>query len=133
MAATSLKELAGCARVRGLYDEDFWGWTQEQAAALRRRDLRAIDWDNVIEEVETLGRSEKSFWTSHCANVISHLLKIEHNAGDKHVDHWRKEIEDWRWKMHRKLRSSPSVKGSLPELLGEAWGGRPRGGRAEAD
>ena len=65
MAATSLKELGGCARVRGLYDEDFWGWTQEQAGALKRRDPGAIDWDNVIEEVETLGRSEKSFWASH--------------------------------------------------------------------
>ena len=53
---------------------------------MRRRDLGAIDWDNVIEEVETLGRGEKSFWTSPCANVFSHLLKIEHSAGDKHVD-----------------------------------------------
>lgn len=70
----SARELASAAaggrRERPLYDEDFWSWTQEQAGALLRRDLDAIDWENLIEEIETLGRSEQHASTSYCANVV---------------------------------------------------------------
>ena len=81
-------ETAGGERERRLYNRDFWAWTQEQAGALRRRDFGVIDWDNLIEEVETLGRSEKSAWTTHCKNVISHLLKIEYSPAKGSIDHW---------------------------------------------
>ena len=55
-----MKELAaqveaGGAQGLGLYDADPWSWSQQQAEALRRRDLGAIDWDNVIEEIEDVG------------------------------------------------------------------------------
>ncbi|MDE0125838.1 MAG: DUF29 domain-containing protein [Bryobacterales bacterium] len=120
----SARESAAAAvdgrRERSLYDEDFWSWTQEQAGALRRRDLDAIDWENVIEEIETLGRSEKRGWTSLCTNVIQHLLKMEH-GGRRHLRHWRREIVAWRVTMFRKLRSHPGMKGELPEMLAEAW------------
>ncbi len=131
MAATSMRELAaeaaGGPRERRLYDRDFWAWTQEQAGALRRREFGAIDWDNVIEEVESLGREQKSAWKSYCANVISHLLKIEHSPATASIDHWRKEVLGWRREMHSRLSDNPSLKGELGELLGKAW----RYGRAE--
>src|ERR687884_1012100 len=46
-----------------LYETDILAWTEQQAAALRdlagRRDLpNALDLENVIEEIETLGRNE---------------------------------------------------------------------------
>jgi len=120
-----MKELAAGAtsgqRERRLYDRDFWAWTQEQAGALRGRDLGAIDWDNLIEEVETLGRSESGAWASLCANVISHLLKIEHSRAAEAVNHWRGEVEGWRWQMHRRILKNLGMKGELSELLGEAW------------
>lgn len=114
-------EAEGRARGRGLYDEDFWGWTRQQAGALRRRDYGAIDWDNVIEEIETLGRREKRFWTSQCENVVSHLLKIQHDPESPDVRHWRDEIEDWRDQMHEALGENPSMRSELAELLAKAW------------
>lgn len=120
--ATSMRELAARERRRrGLYDEDFWTWTQEQAAALRARRLEAIDWDNVIEEIETLGRGEKRAWRSHCANVIAHLLKIEHSPASRDLDHWRKEIVTWQREMHDTLAENPGIKGELSEMLARAW------------
>ena len=110
-----------------LYNRDFWAWTQEQAGALRRRDFGAIDWDNVIEEIETLGRSEKRAWKSYCANVISHLLKIEHSPATESIDHWRGEVLGWRWEMRYTLSENPSLKGDLGGLLEKAWSN----GRAE--
>ncbi len=114
-------EPAGGPRERRLYDRDFWAWTQEQAGALRQRDYGAIDWENVIEEIESLGREQKSAWKSYCANVISHLLKIEHSPAQASIDHWRKEVLDWRDEMHAKLAENPSLKGELAEMLDVAW------------
>ena len=130
--ATSLRDLAagvgGETRAQRLYDEDFWTWTQEQAGALRRRDVDAIDWENVIEEIETLGRSEERAWTSRCTNVVSHLLKIEHSRVEQHLNHWRKEVEAWRNQMYDSLEEGPGLKGKLSALLAKAW----RGGRKAA-
>lgn len=41
------------------YEQDFYGWTQEQAALLRAGRLADLDIANLIEEVETMGRTEK--------------------------------------------------------------------------
>jgi hypothetical protein len=41
------------------YDQDFYGWTQEQAALLKCGQLNALDITNLVEEVEAMGRSEK--------------------------------------------------------------------------
>lgn len=132
MAATSMKELASesgvDARESGLYNKDFWSWTQQQAGALRRRDFGAVDWNNVIKEIEALGRSEESAWASSCKNVVSHLLKIHHSPSSPDLNHWRKEIEDWRDEMYRKLADNPGMKGELSEMLTKAW----RDGRREA-
>ena len=127
-----MKELAAEAasgqRERRLYDRDFWAWTQEQAGALRRRDLDGVDWGNLIEEVESLGREQKSAWKSYCANVIAHLLKIEHSPAKGSIDHWRKEVLDWRDEMYHRLADNPGLKGELSEMLDVAW----RRGRAVA-
>ena len=41
------------------YDKDFYSWTQEQAELLRNGQFSELDIDNLIEEVESMGRSEK--------------------------------------------------------------------------
>ena len=106
---------------RPLYDRDLWSWTQEQAAALRRRDLGAIDWENVIEEIESLGGEQKRSWRSHCKNVIAHLLKMEHSRARESLNHWRKEILNWRDQMARGLLDNPGMKGEMTSLLAAAW------------
>ena len=120
--------MTGGTRAQRLYDEDAWTWAQDQAEALRRRDVAAIDWENVIEEIETLGRSEERAWTSLCTNVITHLLKIEHSGRRDSVNHWCREIRGYRRGMHRQLRKNWGLKGKLDELLQDAW----QDGRADA-
>ena len=63
-----------------LYERDFCHWTAEQAAALRaaaarRLDL-ALDFENLAEEIESLGRSDRRALVSHIKRVIEHLLKL---------------------------------------------------------
>ena len=59
------------------YAVDPYTWSKVQADALRRRDFAAIDWENVAEEIETVGRSEKRALASYCERAVEHLLKIE--------------------------------------------------------
>ena len=121
-----MKDLAvaaetGGVRGAGLYDEDPWSWSQQQVAAMRRRDYEAIDWDNVIEEIgDVAGRDERE-WASLCENVVSHLLKIQRDPESPNVRHWRGEVWTWRRQMRRVLEDSFSMRHKLPELLAKAW------------
>ena len=63
-----------------LYEDDIVTWSERQAAALRslaaRPDLsNAVDWENVIEEIECLGRSEWKGVASQIRNALAHILK----------------------------------------------------------
>ncbi len=106
-----------------LYQRDGWTWARQQAAALRRRAVDEIDWDNVIEEIESVGRAERGKWVAHCAQAIEHLLAVEHwkgaTAGE--LQHWRKEIRAFRLGMAAAIRANPGLQGEYAEMLSEAW------------
>jgi hypothetical protein len=69
------------ADTRTLYDEDFVAWSKQQAAALRAAARSGsnleLDWQNLAEEVESLGASERRALHSQVQHVIRHLLKLE--------------------------------------------------------
>lgn len=57
------------------YENDFYGWTQQQAALLKAGRLNDLDIVNLIEEIETMGRSEKRELQSRLMVLLVHLLK----------------------------------------------------------
>jgi hypothetical protein len=61
------------------YDEDFYVWTEVQAGLLRERRFEALDLDNLVEEVEALGRAERSKVLNNASVIIEHLLKLRHS------------------------------------------------------
>ena len=73
MSATSMRKLASEAagRTRRLYFDDVWTRSREQTDALRRRDVDAINRENVLEEIEDVGNRHADAWVSRCRNVIS--------------------------------------------------------------
>ena len=106
-----------------LYLSDTHAWSVEQTAALRRRDFAAVDWDNVIEEIDDLGKQERNKWTSHCSNVLRHFLKIQHfrEARPETVAYWLKEIRHQRSLMFKQLRKAASLKSECASLYPSAW------------
>lgn len=63
-----------------LYDDDIVSWTEQQAAAsralARRPDLsKMLDWENVAEEIESVGRSQVQAVDSLLVQTLAHLLK----------------------------------------------------------
>jgi uncharacterized protein DUF29 len=60
-----------------LYEDDILLWSEQQAEALRRRAANEIDWDNIAEEVEALGRSERNAVESHLQQALLHDIEAE--------------------------------------------------------
>ena len=114
----------------GLYQRDGWSWARQQADALRRCAVDEIDWENVIEEIESVGRAERGKWVANCAQAIEHLLVIEHwkaaTAGD--LRHWETEIRAFRIGMAAAIDENPGLHREYAEMLALAW----RHGRARA-
>ena len=80
----------------GLYELDALAWTEQQADLLRRlaageRVNDAVDWPNVIEEIEALGRSELHGCTSLLRHAMAHLLKLHAWPESRAAGHWRGE------------------------------------------
>lgn len=57
------------------YTTDFYAWTQEQAKLLRNKEIKSLDLQNIAEEIEDIGRSEKRQLESRLEVLIMHLLK----------------------------------------------------------
>ena len=62
------------------YESDLYEWTKEQADALRRRASNALDWDNLAEEIESLGAGERREIRSRLKTLLVHLLKWKGSA-----------------------------------------------------
>lgn len=85
----------------------------QQAEALRRRDFDAIDWDNVIEEIEDVGARHRDRWIALCARTLEHLLAIEHwdRPSNSAFRAWVGEVDNFRRQMARVLRRNPGLQG----------------------
>ncbi|MBS9434733.1 DUF29 domain-containing protein [Photorhabdus hainanensis] len=102
------------------YDSDFYGWTQEQAGLLRSGDLNQLDTENLLEEIEAMGRSERRELRSRLEILLAHLLKWRYQA-DRRGRSWELTIEEQRDKAIDCLQESPSLKNKLDEHLEKAY------------
>ena len=99
-----------------LYERDFYAWTQEQAAKLRARAHNDIDWENVAEEIESVGRSDKKEIRSRFGVLLQHLLKW-HFQPELRSHSWQSTISEQRTSLHEVLKDSPSLTGFPAEAL----------------
>jgi hypothetical protein len=72
-----------------LYDDDILTWSEQQAELLRRRSANALDWDNLAEEIEDVGRSQLRAVESHLVQALLHDLKVAAWPPSRDVPHWR--------------------------------------------
>jgi hypothetical protein len=109
-----------------LYDQDLVLWSETQARALRAAAGAGwnapIDWENVAEEIESLGRSERHALASHIAVVIEHLLKLQVSPAQEPVRGWRDTIRRARREIERTLKDSPSLRREVPGIVADETG-----------
>ena len=104
----------------GLYDVDFHQWLLAQADAIRRRSANELDWENLAEEVESLGRSERRGLKKRLALIVSHLLKWEHQP-HRRGRSWQRTVRDNRVAIPLILRDNPSFTSDLQDTFIEAY------------
>jgi hypothetical protein len=102
------------------YDTDFYRWTQTQATALRRKDVVALDLDNLAEEIESLGRSDRRAIVSHLERLLLHLLKWREQPQGRGPS-WRSTIRHARREIAKLLAESPSLHDYLSRQLAAAY------------
>ncbi|CCH94405.1 conserved hypothetical protein [Microcystis aeruginosa PCC 9432] len=102
-----------------IYETDFYQWTIEQAQALREQNFQELDWENIIEEIEALGRSDYSAVASLLMREIEHRLKIDYANRPECDRHWRSEMVAFRKNIKRRL--SPSMKPKLQKDFSEIY------------
>ncbi len=98
-----------------LYHRDFVAWSEAQAERLRRlaagERVNDLDWANVIEEIETLGRSEVQAVESLLLQALVHAMKVAAWPGHPAASHWRGEIRTFL--INARKRFTPS----MPRLI----------------
>jgi uncharacterized protein DUF29 len=102
------------------YDEDFYAWTVEQARLLRSGQFSSIDVDNIAEEIESLGRSDKRAIESRLTVLLTHLLKWQAQPRLRSTS-WSGTIRKQRRRIEKLLRESPSLRPFVGEVLAEAY------------
>jgi hypothetical protein len=102
------------------YESDFAAWSEAQGNALRRRDTSAIDWANVAEEIESLGRSDRREIRSRLAIICEHLLKWRFQS-EARSPSWRSSVRDNRDKIASLIEESPSLANHPGEVLAGAY------------
>ena len=108
-------------KISELYDRDFFLWTQEQSAALRavRKSNLPLDWDNLAEEIESLGKSDRRQLRSQIRRILRHLFKLEVSpALDPRVG-WSVTIRDSRSEIEDVLHDSPSLRREIDGIIGQ--------------
>jgi hypothetical protein len=89
-----------------LYNEDIVLWSERQADALRRRAANEIDWENVAEEIEDVGRSEINATLSQIDNILRHRLYLLGWPNSLSVRKWQVELREFHRQLRRHLTSS---------------------------
>ena len=103
------------------YRTDVYAWTKDQAALLRAQRFEAIDLDNVVEEIESLGNELAHAVESHLIVLGEHLLKLLVSADRDPRRGWRLSAAEARRSIERRLRKSPSLRRELPEMFDDGW------------
>jgi hypothetical protein len=104
-----------------LYDKDLVAWSKQQAQALRAAARSGsnleLDWQHLAEEIEDLGKSQRSALSSHIARIVQHLVKLEHSAAASPRNGWRRTIRLARIQAQRRLEDNPSLKRELARIV----------------
>ena len=106
-------------RANALYESDFYGWTELQANVLANRQVEALDWQNLREEIISLGKQEYRELVSRLTVLVGHLLKWEYQP-DKRSRSWFLTIREQRRAIRRHLQGNPSLS-RIPTALSDAF------------
>lgn len=110
-----------------LYDKDYLLWVDKNLKLLREKAYEFVDWDNLLQEIEDMGRSELRACISYMAVILEHMYKWDFyrdktSAGLRDGGHgWIKSIKNSRYRLNLVIERNPSLKTKIESMVEEAW------------
>ncbi|MFB2976249.1 DUF29 domain-containing protein [Microseira sp. BLCC-F43] len=108
------------ANRHSLYETDYLKWIETTVEKLRVKDFSNIDWENLIEEFEDMGRSERRSLKSNLIIVLLHLLKWQYQP-ELRSGSWKGSIVEHRRRIREAVKDSPSLKPYIEEVFAECY------------
>ena len=110
-----------------LYETDILLWSEKQAELLRRlargeRVNAEIDWENLVEEVESVGREQLHAVESLLLQALIHLLKAEAWPDLRDAPNWRSDAGVFRIQARKRYVPSMRQRLDLDQIYREARG-----------
>lgn len=106
-----------------LYEQDFCLWLDTTAQLLKEGRFAQIDIDNLIEEIESMARSERRELKNRLRVLLEHLLKLNYWQQEKEYNQrgWTDTIIEQRRQIEKLIEDSPSLKSLLLELFSQCY------------
>ncbi len=111
-------------RLKELYHRDFPLWAEINLQLLKEKAYELVDWENLLEEIEDMARSDLKACISYLAVILEHLYKwdnFKHLVGKEGGKSWVKSVENARRELSTLLKWYPSLKAKVPSELSKAW------------
>ncbi len=105
---------------RQIYEADYLRWIETTIERLRSQDYANVDWENLIEEIADMGRSERRSLESNLIFVLLHLLKWQYQP-EQRSGSWEGSIIEHRRRIKKALQESPSLKPYLDGVFAECY------------
>ncbi|WP_156518342.1 DUF29 domain-containing protein [Phormidesmis priestleyi] len=108
------------AALKTQYETDYLRWIETTLEKLRSRDYASVDWENLVEEIEDMGRSERRSLKSNLIVVLVHLLKWQFQI-DRRSGSWEGSMIEHRRRIHQAIDDSPSLQPFLESIFDECY------------
>ena len=105
---------------RSLYEQDYAQWLEVMTGLVRERKYEQLDWENLLEELESMGKNEQRELESRLIVLLMHLLKFQYQPSHR-TKSWQNTIRNQRTEIGLLLKKSPSLRARLLFFVEEAY------------
>lgn len=105
---------------KSLYEQDFYLWLQTNINLLKEGKFAEIDLENLLEELESMGRNEKNALKSNLRILLMHLLKYKYQK-KKRTNSWLYTIREHRQRLRDTFKTSPSLYRFFEEIFNQSY------------
>lgn len=103
-----------------LYDVDFAEWTRQNAELLRSGRISEADLEHIAEEIEDIGKRQRSSLHNRSVRLLEHFLKWVYQP-ERRSTSWTRTMVTQRAGIRRLLEQNPSFRPSYPAVVAEAY------------
>lgn len=102
------------------YESDFYEWSKCESYKLKNKRFELLDLNNLIQEIEDLGKSERNAIRSHLINLLLHMLKTKYQS-DHSCKSWNDSINESRRQIFIYTTDHPSLSKYPETVLNECY------------